>query len=1151
VHNGGYLHVQHNQSLGMGACTFQSPSYFVIDSGLVVANAFSLEASATFSLSGTSTLSGAITGAGALVLGGGGVLRYTGAGTYTGPTTIASGTLLLSEGGAISKSQGVLILDTLDISETTSGTQIISLSGSGLINLGEKTLTVSQTPEALFTGVIQGTGGLTLASSSTGFLILSNMQTYTGATEISAGGIALSGIGSIASSSSVTIASTGTLDISAATLAVNINTLSGAGGIELGSSTLNILQQTSQTFSGVIRGVLGNISYQGTSGVALTLESVSLYTGTTTIASGTLTLSGDGSIRESVSVDVLGTLNVANATSPEIKTLSGSGSIILGPMLTIRQLAPGTFSGVISGSTGGIDLSVLSTSTLTLSGINTYVGSTEIHGGTLVIEGAGSIALSRLVDVQGTLDIASASSDVSILSLTGTGSIVLGSRSLYITQGTRLSFSGVVSGGGGLVLTPLSTNEFMVEGVNTYTGETYVAGGTLSLVGSGSIASSVRVRVDSVLNIADLSGTSAMISNLLGSGYVLVGQKTLSINQTEDHEFSGMILGTIGTFVKEGAAKLIVTGSNAFSGTVTVTQGMLEGNTASLPSSIVNNASLVFNQSSDGTYTQEISGVGTFIKRGLGALTLSQENTYTGTTTVLEGVLIVEGGLPNSHVTVASEGSLRGTGEIFGLNSYGVVAPGQSSGTMHVMGNITLETGSIYEVSVDENGMSLLSATGTIAIDTDVTCVINPESGFFAAVGEPHVILRSSIITGTFSSLTSTSPLVGGLLTYHPSYVELMLELQPLASLGLKGNSEQVALAIDMVLQSGNRELDEIAASLYVLSEQALDTALNQMQPALYKAIVLAQENNLLQMNHALHVRMQHELDARRSCALCERTWNLWTGSFGDNLHQGHTYFKESPQIGYQDNTAGAILGMDGHFAKVCYAGSFVGYTGSSLAFENKQGDASIHTGYGGIYFSALGRMFYVNSSLLWGWSAFRGERLISYPGIEEKAHQAHHGKQILAHIDTGINWNIHGWTIRPFDAVDYVASRASGFTETNAGDYDLIVNPSNSSLFRNELGLEFSYCLCVHEYRWMISPKVSWVREIRSSGTTYTATFVRTDVPFTVTGYLPTRNLLASGGVLTGTLGNDHVLWSLFYNGTFGASYSDHNYGGELQFRF
>ena len=115
---------------------------------------------------------------------------------------------MLSGLGSIAGSSDVVDDGTLDISATTSGASIVTLSGNGTVALGSKKLTLTNA-STTFSGTIGGTGGLALLA---GMLTLTGDSSYSGTTTIS-GTLALSGSGSIANSSDVI--DNGTFDIMA------------------------------------------------------------------------------------------------------------------------------------------------------------------------------------------------------------------------------------------------------------------------------------------------------------------------------------------------------------------------------------------------------------------------------------------------------------------------------------------------------------------------------------------------------------------------------------------------------------------------------------------------------------------------------------------------------------------------------------------------------------------------------------------------------------------------------------------------------------------------------------------------------------------------------------------------------------------------
>ena len=84
---------------------------------------------------------------------------------------------------------------------------------------------------------------------------------------------------------------------------------------------------------------------------------------------------------------------------------------------------------------------------------------------------------------------------------------------------------------------------------------------------------------------------------------------------------SGSVTGS-GELYKSGAGTLILTGANSYADT-RVESGTLIGDTHSISGSLLNSASVIFDQATDATYTGQITGRGSITKRGNGELTLS------------------------------------------------------------------------------------------------------------------------------------------------------------------------------------------------------------------------------------------------------------------------------------------------------------------------------------------------------------------------------------------------------------------------------------------------------------------------------------------------------------------------------------------------
>jgi len=265
-------------------------------------------------------------------------------------------------------------------------------------------------------------GSGSLIKEGSGLLDLQGNLSYSGATQINAGTLALRNNERLPDTTAVTVASGATLALQYfISYSDTIGSIAGAGNVTLGTGTLTAGGNNSSTiFSGVMSGVGGNLVKTGSG--TLTLSGTNTYTGTTTISGGILQI-GAGSTS-----GTLGTGSVTNNTS-----------------LVFNRSDALSVANVISGS-GSVTQQ--GSGTTTLSGNNSYTGATTISGGTLALNSSGHIADSSGVANNSNFSIVG---NKTIDSMTGSGTTSLGSSTLTIgdASNTTATYSGIISGTAG------------------------------------------------------------------------------------------------------------------------------------------------------------------------------------------------------------------------------------------------------------------------------------------------------------------------------------------------------------------------------------------------------------------------------------------------------------------------------------------------------------------------------------------------------------------------------------------------------------------------------------------------------------------------------------------------------------------------------
>jgi autotransporter-associated beta strand protein len=473
-----------------------------------------------------------------VVVSGSGTTTLSGTSTYAGTTTITSGTLVVSGllGGG---NYGAGITDNGSLVFSNPGNQTLSgvVSGSGTFTkAGLGTVNLSQANS--FSGGTVVSQGTLIGAASTSFgsgaIVLGNGNTGTNGIVLMA-----NTVDSTTITNAITVANLGTGLVSIGgtnTGASNANAWTGTltlnRNVQVFNDTPHAVGRTS--FIGQITGSGGITVTQGRGRVTLQ-NGTNNFTGPVVVDSGaTLQLDVATGLNEvipnSAAVTVNGLLNFASGGGTEtIGSLAGSGtvsSVVSGTYsLVVGGSGSGTFSGVISNGSGVVGLTKSGAGTLSVSGPNSYTGGTTISSGTLQIGSGGTSGF-----------------------IAGN---VLNNATLAFNRSNALSFSGTISGTGGLSKQAAGLLTF--AGVNSYSGLTTISAGTLALSGVGSIGTGgLNLGTSGSPGVFDLLGLTAG-SYSLPSSASLSGVGTLS--------GSGKSLAVLGSLAPGNSAGTITLGS--------------------------------------------------------------------------------------------------------------------------------------------------------------------------------------------------------------------------------------------------------------------------------------------------------------------------------------------------------------------------------------------------------------------------------------------------------------------------------------------------------------------------------------------------------------------------------------------------------------
>ncbi|MGE0861442.1 MAG: autotransporter-associated beta strand repeat-containing protein, partial [Gammaproteobacteria bacterium] len=320
------------------------------------------------------------------------------------------------------------------------------------------------------------------------------------------------------------------------------------------------------------------------------------------------------------------------------------------------------------------------------------------------------------VETGATFDLGGTEEEIGLL--TGTGDVLLGTGRLILGSNTRSTdFAGRLLGTGTLTYASTQTSTLRGNGV-LFRGLLDVLAGGLVIDGNANTLgsnTSVEIAAGAALTI---TGNGETFGSLAGAGtLVLNAATTVGVNDRST-TFSGNLVNGA-SFTKAGRGTLTLTGTNTFTGLLTVTGGTLQlglGNTLrdshvvqvdaggrllidgdnetigalSGAGEVDLKRSLIVVSNSQGSnFSGRILGQGGLTKSGISTFTLSGVNEFDGPLTVLTGTLEIAGNtntLTNEHVVDLVNPSARlriaGDGEDFGsLRGAGKVVLAANMGT--------------------------------------------------------------------------------------------------------------------------------------------------------------------------------------------------------------------------------------------------------------------------------------------------------------------------------------------------------------------------------------------------------------------------------------------------------------------------------------
>jgi autotransporter-associated beta strand protein len=657
---------------------------------------------ATYTFSDGASGSGKISGSASLVKKGSGTLVIDTINNNSGATVISGGTLQIGDGSS-----------TGDL-------------GSGNIT-NNAALVFAQTDDRSVSGAISGVGTLTQQGSAT--LTLAAINTYSGATIISAGALQIGAGGAAGSLGGSAVADNSALIVDRSDSFALSNTVSGTG-----------------TFASIGSGTV-------------ILSGTKTWLGDTSISNGIVKLGGSEKIPDAATVSgATGVLNLEgvfdlNGFNETINALSGSAGVVsnsaaAGTSVFVvgDNVSSATFSGtIVDGSAGGkVQLVKQGSGTQTLNTHNTYSGGTILSNGIVVgptVSGGNAALLGSgpVTFYGGTLQLGGyAGSATTQLGVFANAVVVPTNQTGTLLLPQRGDVNSTVTGSGTLNLTAAYTRGNVGGDWSAFAGAVNI---------SSKSGASDNFRVNSPIGFPNAKvhlGAGVSFNGLIAGGIISIGELSGDAS-------SSLSLGDSASGGAQPAVWQVgsLNTSTNFDGAITDTTGVIKG--------------------------------------GTGAWTLTGANTYSGITAVTNGTLVFANdgaasantsvfdlrsgsarldvsALTGGTLNVGASQTLKGLGTVLGSVAVsGTLSPGENIGALTVTNSVTLGGTAIFRLNRTNSPATNDSLTAAAIVAGGNLIVTNVGPDLFSG---STFKLFSVPVTGSFASVNLPATNAAGSITY-------------------------------------------------------------------------------------------------------------------------------------------------------------------------------------------------------------------------------------------------------------------------------------------------------------------------------------------------------------------------------------------------
>jgi len=688
--------------------------------------------------------------------------------------------------------------------------------------------------------------------------------------------------------------------------------------------------------------------------------------------------------------------------------------------------------------------------------------------------------------------------------IAGTGS-VYNAGSIVGTNhdGVRLRDTGTVDNEGGFIYGNTGGVKISGPGAVTNTGSI-----------TGQTADGVRISGGGIVNSLATNGIiwGAEYGVLIGgsTGFVYNAGSIIGTNHDGVRLWDGGVVDNEGGFIYGNTSGVKITGGPAYvtnAGTIIGGNGRAislgnDSNTVVLKTGSDVQGDIVGGTGIDaaflqghGSYNSNFVNFETLTVQGDGTSTgwnLTGTNGFSQSATVSNGLLSINGGLTSSVVNVDITGSLGGTGTVFSIvSSHGVIAPGNSIGTLNFVGSLNM-TNSVYDEEVNAAGQSdLINVSGSpgTAIISNATVVVLLAHELYGSNTVYTNLTATGGVLGTNAGVSiSNAPLFLTVALDYPdtNTVETILHRSKFTSVANTFNQHSVAGALDGIADParlGNAPaMSNLVNEFFWLPDAGTaQKALDSMSGEIHGSLGMLDVQQQAVFNNSIALRtgrisaggessgsaaakpvqlasagsalppMQQQSEADQ---LLDNIWLQGFGTFGHLKDDGNA-------SGGNFTVSGTSGGFDYRLRPEMLVGLALGYSHDDAGVGGPGASGTVDAIQCAAYGGYVNGPWHLDGIFSYGFLQTDTKRFIKVGSISQEADGKYDGDVLSFSTEGGYVLGTGPVTIEPTLGLNYTYLAQNSFKETSAApgnnNYDLNVHSVDMNSLRTALGVRLA----------------------------------------------------------------------------------------------